>query len=189
MIQISDTGGCEMRLIRSGVAEYYSYSDIKSVSPYKNANGEFIIIFNFINESRDSTLRVPLALIDNQPTWTDINLALTDIKDWMGACNSTANLATEATLLNVETNTLNTANNTAAANRTANVRRYLNVTATIVRPYSFSVANVGAANGTVLTNTLKPNEIINFDAGALNNIFQNITLDATGTEFLVTWVD
>lgn len=178
-----------MRLIRNGVREYYSYSDIKSVSPYKNANGQFIIIFNFINESRDSTLKIPLALIDNQPTWTDIDTAIIDIQGWMGACNATTALATEATLQLVQADTNNTATNTTPANRTANVRRYLNVTATIVRPFSFSVANVGAADGTVLTHTLKPNEIINFDAGALNNSFQNITLDATGTEFLVTWVD
>jgi hypothetical protein len=188
MIQISDTGGCEMRLIRSGVAEYYSYSDIKSVSPYKNANGEFIIIFNFINESRDSTLRVPLALIDNQPTWTDINLAITDIQSWMGGCNSTGGLATEATLQSVQTDTTGIVLNTTPASRTANIRRYVGA-GSITRPYSFSIANVGAANGTVLTHTLKPNEIINYDAGALNNEFQVITFDATGTEFLVTWVD
>ena len=188
MIQIDDTGGCEMRLVRNGVGEYYSYSDIKSVSPYKNANGDFIIIFNFINESRDSTLRIPLALIDNQPTWTDVNLALTDIQNWMGACNSTGGLATEATLQNVLSDTNIILSNTSPASRTANLRRYTNANS-ITRPYSFSIANVGAANGTVLTHTLKPNEIINYDAGALNNSFQVITFDATGTEFLVTWVD
>jgi hypothetical protein len=189
MIQISDTGGCEMRLVRNGVSEYYSYADIKSVSPYKNANGEFIIIFNFINESRDSTLRLPLALIDNQPTWTDVNLAIIDIQGWMGACNSTTALATEATLQNVQIDTTGIVLNTTPANRTANIRRYANVTGSIVRPFSFSVANVGAATGTLMTVNLLPNEIVNFDAGALNNEFQVIPFDATGTEFLITWVD
>lgn len=189
MIQISDTGGCEMRLNRNGVSEYYSYSDIKSVSPYKNSNGEFIIIFNFINESRDSTLKVPLALIDNQPTWTNIDLAIIDIQGWMGACSGTGNLATETTLQSVDTNTYNTYLNTSPANRTANIRRYVNTSGTIVRPYSFSVANVGSATGTLMTVNLLPNEIVNFDAGALNNTFQVINFDATGTEFLITYVD
>ena len=158
-----------MILIRSGVTEYYSYSDIKSVSPYKNVNGEFIIIFNFINESRDSTLRVPLALIDNQPTWTDINLALADIKDWMGACNST---------------------NTAPQQRKAYVERVSTPWTSTEDIFSFSVANVGTGNGTVQGATIKPGEIVNFDASSLNNFFpiSAVVADGTDTELLITWI-
>lgn len=59
---------------------------------------------------------------------------------------------------------------------------------TIVKPYSFSVANVGSANGTLMGETLAPGEVVNYDAGVLNNSFPNITYDATGTTFLITYV-
>jgi hypothetical protein len=56
--------------------------------------------------------------------------------------------------------------------------------------YSVSVANVGSANGTFLTGQLKPNETLSFDAGAINNYFDadTITWDATGTEFIITYI-
>jgi len=50
---------------------------------------------------------------------------------------------------------------------------------------SVSIANVGAANGTVKTVTLKPGETISFDAGALNNTLDAIAYVATSTEFLI----
>jgi hypothetical protein len=71
--------------------------------------------------------------------------------------------------------------------RTHNIKRDT-LPGTIVKPYSFSIANVGAANGDVEGEILSPGEVINFDAGALNNLFDNVTYDATGTEFLITWV-
>jgi len=54
--------------------------------------------------------------------------------------------------------------------------------------YSLSIANVGAANGTVNSVTLKPGETISFDAGALNNTLPAVTYNATGTEFLIIGV-
>jgi hypothetical protein len=54
--------------------------------------------------------------------------------------------------------------------------------------YSISIANVGAANGTVKGATLKPGETVNFDAGALNNVLDTIDYVATGTEFLIITV-
>jgi len=53
--------------------------------------------------------------------------------------------------------------------------------------YSFSVANLGAADGTLLGQTIKPSEIINFDAGSLNNVYGAVAYDATGTELLITY--
>jgi hypothetical protein len=56
--------------------------------------------------------------------------------------------------------------------------------------YSFSVANVGSANGTVQGATIKPGEIVNFDASSLNNYFpiRSIEADGTGTELLISWI-
>ena len=57
---------------------------------------------------------------------------------------------------------------------------------TIVVNRGFSVANVGAANGTVGGTTLKPSETISFDPG--NNTIAPIAFDATGTEFLIIYL-
>jgi hypothetical protein len=53
--------------------------------------------------------------------------------------------------------------------------------------YSMSIANVGAAAGTVNGVSLPAGVTLNFDAGALNNTFPDkVNFDATGTTFLVT---
>lgn len=55
--------------------------------------------------------------------------------------------------------------------------------------YSFSIANVGAAAGLVNGESLPAGVTINYDAGTLNNTFQDgLSFDATGTTFLVTAV-
>lgn len=53
---------------------------------------------------------------------------------------------------------------------------------------SVSIANVGAANGTVKTINIKPGETVNFNAGAINNVLDAIAYNATGTEFLIITV-
>lgn len=54
--------------------------------------------------------------------------------------------------------------------------------------YSVSIANVGAANGTVLGAVIKPGEVFNFSADAVNNYFNTLAYDATGTEFIIIYV-
>jgi hypothetical protein len=54
--------------------------------------------------------------------------------------------------------------------------------------FSVSVANVGAADGTVLGQGIKPGEILNFSADAVNNYFTSFAYDATGTEFIIIFV-
>jgi hypothetical protein len=56
--------------------------------------------------------------------------------------------------------------------------------------YSVSVANVGSADGDVLggTNNIKPGEVLNFSADAVNNYFTSFAYDATGTEFIIIFV-
>jgi hypothetical protein len=53
--------------------------------------------------------------------------------------------------------------------------------------YGFSIANVGAAAGTVDGLPLAAGVTINFDPG-VNNIIRGITYDATGTTFLITFI-
>jgi hypothetical protein len=55
--------------------------------------------------------------------------------------------------------------------------------------YSVSVANVGASNGTVLSGvTIKPGEVLNFSADAINNYFNSFAYNASGTEFIIIYV-
>jgi hypothetical protein len=55
--------------------------------------------------------------------------------------------------------------------------------------FSVSVANVGSANGTVLAGvTIKPGEVLNFSADAINNFFDSFAYNATGTEFIIIYV-
>ena len=117
----------------------------------------------------------------------------------VNSISSGTGLATEATLQQVEVNTSNIDSNTATvATNTTGVAR----TPGIIRPnntsgdvntvaatfYSVSVANVGLADGTVLGATIKPGEVLNFSADALNNFFTSFAYDATGTEFIIIYV-
>lgn len=54
--------------------------------------------------------------------------------------------------------------------------------------YSVSVANVGSNPGGVLGQTIKPGEVLNFSADAVNNYFTSFAYDATGTEFIIIYV-
>ena len=55
--------------------------------------------------------------------------------------------------------------------------------------YSISVANVGANNGTVLGGvTIKPGEVLNFSADAINNYFTSFAYNASTTEFIIIYV-
>ena len=51
--------------------------------------------------------------------------------------------------------------------------------------FGVSVANVGSANGTFLGTTIKSNEIVNLDAGAIGNTLSAMAYDASGTEFYI----
>jgi hypothetical protein len=77
----------------------------------------------------------------------------------------------------------------AVRSRIPNIVRTTNAPGTIPKCYSFSIANVGVANGTYKGITIAPGEVVNFDAGVLNNTFGDENYDATGTTFLITYVN
>jgi hypothetical protein len=79
---------------------------------------------------------------------------------------------------------------TAGQSRTPVVVRITGSYTNTVNTYSFSVANVGAGNGTVNGATIKPGEIVNFDASALNNFFAagSIVINGSGTELLTSFI-
>lgn len=75
--------------------------------------------------------------------------------------------------------------------RTPNIIRHTGPSAGTINAtvYDFSVANVGAANGTILGQIIKPGETLNFSAGAMNNFYapNSITYDGTGTELVIIY--
>ena len=84
-------------------------------------------------------------------------------------------------------------NSTTGVLRTPNIIRTSasgNVNTVAATFYSVSVANVGTADGSILggVNNLKSGEILNFDSGSLNNTFNSFAYDATGTEFIITFI-
>lgn len=180
MIQVENTNN-QLKITRSGVVSYYPFEDFKSVNPYYGPSGDIIVI-NFINENRDSSLRIPLAEIDNQASWTTLSSAIEDISIWVN--ESTGGLlATEATLQSV-------VDNTTGNGRLAFVERTSTSGSNTGKVFSISFYNAGTANGIVQGAQLKPGETINFDAGAIGNYFDALEFswDATGTDFLIIFV-
>lgn len=85
------------------------------------------------------------------------------------------------------------ASNQTGAARTAGILRPTgsgNVNSVAANFFSVSVANVGSADGSVLgvAANIKPGEVLNFSADAVNNYFTSFAYDATGTEFIIIYV-
>ena len=119
-----------------------------------------------------NTSGIPLAPI----TYINPNTYLAQI------VTNTTGLATETTLGSVDTKL-------TAAVRTPGIKSYVNSSGTTpVGAYSFSIANVGTADGTVDFTTIPAGLTISYDGGALNNTLSVINFDATGTTFIVTYI-
>jgi len=179
MIEISNLNNQLVISLANNLVDVYAFEDIKSITPYTGPSGEFVII-NFINENRNSSLRLPYAEISNQPSWTTLIRAVEGISVWMDTSIG-GGLATEATLQQVEINT-------SGASRTPTFLRPTGVSGTIpAGRYSMSFASVGTANATVGGIILKPGETLNFDAGALNNTLGAVSYSTTtaGAELII----
>lgn len=102
---------------------------------------------------------------------------------------STSGGALEATQLLVEDHVGNIETQLTAKSITPNLIRTTASGSIPSGSYSFTIANVGAADADILggTDNLKAGETVSFDAGALNNTYGAIAYDATGTELLITY--
>lgn len=109
---------------------------------------------------------------------TETTLALLEGKDF----------ATETTLGSVDTNVAQLVTNTTAVNRTPSIASFTGVGSTTAGVYSFSIANVGGADGIIFGVTIPAGMTVNFDGGALNNTLGSISFDATGTRFIITYL-
>lgn len=78
--------GSGLSLSYNGVTEFVAYNSIKTISPLQ-LRGDFYIVLHFTTEIVDS-LKINLAKVTNQPTWTNdvvgIQTAVDDIINWIG---------------------------------------------------------------------------------------------------------
>jgi len=110
------------------------------------------------------------------------NLILTDIE------TNTTGLATETTLLSVDSSAAQLVTNTTSVLRTPSIDSATGLGSTTAGVYSFSIANVGGANGLIDGVTIPAGMTVSFDGGALNNTLGSISFNATGTTFIITYI-
>jgi len=101
---------------------------------------------------------------------------------------NTTGLATETTLLSVDSNAAQLVTNTTSVTRTPSIASATGLGSTTAGVYSFSIANVGGANGLIYGVTIPAGMTVSFDGGALNNTLGSISYDATGTTFIITYI-
>lgn len=186
MIQVSFINGY-LVVVEEGLLKAYSFSAIESINSFLD-NGQYYVKINFIADKGcpQDPLKLPLGAIINQPswenTWEGANIAVQDITAWAQVASSTSLLATESTLLDVKA-LLDPSARVPGIIRT-NVAGAINFLV-----YDFAVANTGTSNGTILGQTIKPDEVLEFDGGAVSNYYPagTINYDGTGTELLITY--
>lgn len=177
MIRIYD-GGNQLALTRELGAdinyEYYLYHSIKSVSWTKDVSGNYYLLINFITDDSDNPLKVKLldtgsttSAYQYANTLAGAKQAVQDLHNWINSSLALISAKTRVPVL---------------------IRVTTSGTITPI-VYSISVSNVGSANGVFLGGTIKTGETLNFDAGALNNLYAagTITYDGTGTELVIIY--
>ena len=171
MINVDNIGNA-LRITSPGydgtgaMIESYQYPVMKSVSWIKDSKDDYYVIINFIANDKNNSLRIKMGSVDNQIYWTNDEkgayTAVVAINAWMNP----------TTLV--------------GALRTANIYNVSATGATNYGVYSVSIANVGAAAGTVNGAILPAGVTISFDGGAMNHQIDVLTLEASGTTFLIT---
>jgi hypothetical protein len=193
---------------RQSMIEGFPFQAIEKVyAQYDNVNFQWLVVVKFYSDRGCSEDKLLLRLSDigNQPTWTDstsgVTVAITDILSWIQPLS--AGLASEATLVSIDAGIPSSlgqkvmsqsmpvviASNQSNGNTVPNYIRVTGVGTVAPVTTSFSVKNIGNANGTFLGEVLKAGEpALNFDAGTYRSYISNaFTYDATGTEFLIIY--
>ena len=203
----------QLNISINGVLDVYNVKTIKSVSRGVDASGNYYIAINFIANDKNNSLRINLSEVSSPVTWTNdvtgANAAIADIRNWLSEIVEVQiSEANDSILVYGWDGTTNRKIKTDANgelqvdvlslpnpgySRTPGIIRPIgagNVNSVAATFYSVSVANVGSADGDVLggTNNIKPGEVLNFSADAVNNYFTSFAYDATGTEFIIIYV-
>ena len=136
-----------------------------------------------------------LVIDANDVTWLEIRIynAGTGTFDppvyYLAGTNTPGTPVAPITYINPNTYLAQIVSNTSAVSRTPVYFRTTTSGTIAAVTYSFSIANVGSANGTFLGDPIKPGESVNFGADGINNSYaaSTFTFDGTGTELLITY--
>ena len=136
-----------------------------------------------------------LVIDANDVTWLEIRIynAGTGTFDppvyYLAGSNTSGIPLAPITYINPNTYLAQIVSNTSAVSRTPVYFRTTTSGTIAAVTYSFSIANVGSANGTFLGDPIKPGESVNFGADGINNSYaaSTFTFDGTGTELLITY--
>ena len=188
----------QLNVIYDTRKDVYAFESIKSVGFSWDTNGDYYVMINFISNDKNNSLRIYLKDVDPTNVWTNsfagATYAVNRISEWMDHV-----IAVDAQIAGPlgfrpmdEAVSVVIANDQEGIARTPGMLRPTtsgDVNAASTSLFSVSVANVGAANGTVLDSvTIKPGEVLNFSADAINNYFTSFAYNATGTEFIIIYV-
>jgi hypothetical protein len=188
----------QLNVIYDTRKDVYAFESIKSVGFSWDTNGDYYVTINFIANDKNNSLRIYLKDVDPVNVWTNTfagaTYAVTVISQWMDhVIEVDAQIAGPLGFRPMaESVSVVIANDQEGISRTPGMLRPTgsgDVSTAAATFFSVSVANVGAANGTVLDSvTIKPGEVLNFSADAINNYFTSFAYDATGTEFIIIYV-
>jgi len=160
-------------ITNESLTEYYTYSDIKSVSPfYGYGNSGSFVLINFINENRDSSLKIKFESLDPSMGFQSVTEVVDAITSAIGNDNTyglSPKVKYTRAFKDSDSGTVN------------------------AKVHSIAFGNTGSVNVRVFISSeeliLAPGETISFDAGALNNMLIDMyQWDATGGEILITYV-
>jgi hypothetical protein len=186
--------------------DVYAFDSIKSVSFSWDTNGDYYVIINFIANDKNNSLRIYLKDVDPTLLWVNTfagsTLAVNTIASWMnkvievnldatndqvGVYGYVSGAAGSPVPLNVNAAGQAVVTGGTGVSRTPTILRTSTNSSVASGAYSVSFASVGTVDSTVGGATLKPGEIINFDAGAINNTLGAITYNSStaGAELLI----
>lgn len=174
-------------ILQNGFIKAYNYAVIETIESY-SLGTDYYVKISFVSDKGcpQDPLNIKLGNIANQPAWTNnasgANIAVNTILSWAQGATSTSGLATEATLQDVK-NILTPGARIPGLIRTSGAGPFG------LAVYDISFTNVGLSDGLLLGTVIRPNETIEYGAGAVSNFYlANVfTYDATGTEFLIAY--
>jgi hypothetical protein len=171
----------QLKLSYSNLMEFYQFQTFKSVSyAFDTVRGNYYVSINFIANDKNNSLRLYLADITNQPSWTD---------DIIGAQNAVEQISAWANItmrvvFPLATKAPRIIRSSGAA-----------LTAIPVSVFSISFASTGTANATIVVAAtsviLKPGETVSYDPRNENIMVSNtFSYDTSlaGSELLIIYV-
>jgi hypothetical protein len=171
----------QLRLGYSNSVEYYEFHTFKSIShAFDTLRGNYYVSINFIANDKNNSLRLYLADITNQPSWTD---------DIIGAQNAVEQISAWANITIKVSFPL--------ASKFPRIIRSSGaaLTALPASVFSISFASTGTGNATIVVSgqsvILKPGETVSYDPRNENIMLTgsfSYDTSALGSELLIIYV-